>query len=194
MPRVKNLSPKDIKKENMDDFLKFKEIFSGFDNQISIYSHSPIGMKYLYGMSHEISKNSTIPKRLIEIAVVAASYQNKCKYCVVHHSSILADLGLDKESIANITELKPKGLKEVEVLVRDYALSVTDEAWKIKDNLFKKLKDYFSEAEIVELTMRIALTGLFNKVNQALEIDMEEGLMAELMNKGVSTENLKEIK
>ena len=42
--------------------------------------------------------------------------------------------------------------------------------------------------------MRIALTGLFNKVNQALEIEMEEGLMAELMNKGVSAENLKEIK
>ena len=194
MPRVKNLSSKDIKQENKSDYLKFKEIFSGFDNQISIYSHSPIGMKYLYGMSYEISKNSTIPKRLIEIAVVAASYQNKCKYCVVHHSSILADLGLDKEAISSITKLKPKGLSELEVLVRDYALSVTDKAWKINDSLFKKLKDYFSETEIVELTMRIALTGLFNKVNQALEIEMEEGLMADLMNKGISTKNLQETK
>ena len=38
--------------------------------------------------------------------------------------------------------------------------------------------------------MRIALTGLFNKVNQALGIEMEEGLMAQLLSKGISTENL----
>ena len=190
MARIKKLSPKDIKKENIRDYLKFKEIFSGFENQISIYSHSPIGMKYLYGMSCEISKNSTIPKRIIEIAVVAASYQNKCKYCVVHHSSILADLGLNAGSIKSITELTQKGLSEIEVLVRDYALLVADKAWMINDSMFTKLKKFFSESEIVELTMRIALTGLFNKVNQALGIEIEEGLMAELMSKGISTKDL----
>ena len=83
MPRVRKLSLRDIRKEDRNEYLKFKEIFSGFENQISIYSHSPIGMKYLYGMSYEISKKSTISKRLIEIAVVAASFQNKCQYCIV---------------------------------------------------------------------------------------------------------------
>ena len=190
MPRVRKLSSRDIRKEDKNEYLKFKEIFSGFENQISIYSHSPIGMKYLYGMSYEISKNSTISKWLTEIAVVAASFQNKCQYCVVHHSSILADLGLKPDTISNITKLGKKGLSEVELLVRDYALSVTDQAWKVDDNFFVRLKKFFSEAEIVELTMRIALTGLFNKVNQALGIEMEEGLMAGLMNKGISTENL----
>ena len=94
------------------------------------------------------------------------------------------------DTISNITKLGKKGLSEVELLVRDYALSVTDQAWKVDDNFFVRLKKFFSEAEIVELTMRIALTGLFNKVNQALGIEMEEGLMAGLMNKGISTENL----
>ena len=190
MPRVRKLSLRDIRKEDRNEYLKFKEIFSGFENQISIYSHSPIGMKYLYGMSYEISKKSTISKRLIEIAVVAASFQNKCQYCIVHHTSILVDLGLKPDVISNITKLGQKGLSEEEVLVRDYALSVTDKAWKVDESLFIKLKKFFSEAEIVELTMRIALTGLFNKVNQALGIEMEEGLMAQLMSKGISTENL----
>ena len=144
----------------------------------------------MYGISHEIRRNSKIPKKLIEIAVVAASYQNKCKYCVVHHSSILADLGLNAVSISSITTLKQKGLTDIEVLVRDYALSITDKAWNINDSMFAKLKKFFSETEIVELTMRIALTGLFNKVNQALGIEMEEGLMAELMSKGISTKDL----
>ena len=67
---------------------------------------------------------------------------------------------------------------------------MTSKKTEVDESLFVKLKKFFSEAEIVELTMRIALTGLFNKVNQALGIEMEEGLMAQLMSKGISTENL----
>ena len=48
MARVKSLSLKDIKKENTSEYLKFKEIFTGFENQISVYSHSHIGMKYVW--------------------------------------------------------------------------------------------------------------------------------------------------
>ena len=41
--------------------------------------------------------------------------------------------------------------------------------------------------------MRIALTGLFNKVNQALGIEMEEGLMAEFMSKGLSIDSFESV-
>ena len=193
MTRVKKLSIKDISEEDKDEYLKFKNQFSSFENQLSVYSHSPVGMKHLYGMSSEISQSSTLPKRLIEIAVIAASFQNKCKYCVVHHSSILADLGLDSDLISNINNLEKKGLTEVEIIVRDYALAVTEKAWGIKDEMFEKLKKFFNDSEIVELTMRIALTGLFNKVNQALGIEMEEGLMAEFMSKGLSIDSFESV-
>ena len=193
MTRVKTLSLQDISEENKDEYLKFKNLFSSFGNQLSVYSHSPVGMKHLYGMSYEISQGSTIPKRLIEIAVIASSFQNRCKYCVVHHSSILADLGLDSDLISNINNLETKGLNEVEILVRDYAIAVSEKAWGIKDEMFERLKNFFNDSEIVELTMRIALTGLFNKVNQALGIEMEEGLMAEFMSKGLSIDSLESV-
>jgi len=95
-------------------------------------------------------------------------------------------LGLDSDLISNINNLENKGLTEVEIIVRDYAIAVSEKAWGIKDEMFEELKNFFNDSEIVELTMRIALTGLFNKVNQALGIEMEEGLMAEFMSKGLS--------
>ena len=193
MTRVKTLSLQDISEENKDEYLKFKNLFSSFGNQLSVYSHSPVGMKHLYGMSYEISQNSTLPKRLIEIAVIASSFQNRCKYCVVHHSSILADLGLDSDLISNINNLETKGLNEVEIIVRDYAIAVSEKAWGIKDEMFERLKKFFNDSEIVELTMRIALTGLFNKVNQALGIEMEEGLMADFMSKGLSIDSFESV-
>ena len=54
--------------------------------------------------------------------------------------------------------------------------------------MFERLHQHFTDAQIVELTMRIGLTGLFNKVNQALGIEMEEGAMVEFIDKGIAPE------
>jgi len=37
------------------------------------------------------------------------------------------------------------------------------------------LKEKFSDAQIVELTVRIGLAGFFNRLNEALEIEIEDG-------------------
>ena len=188
MARVPDLSAEDVAEEHRDDFIKYKDLFKDFGNQVPVYAHAPIAMKHVYGMSLESRLAETLPIRLIEIAVVAASFANRCTYCVTHHSTILADLGLDPNAISNLGNKDVPGLTEVELLVRDYAVSVTERAWGIRDEMFERLHQHFTDAQIVELTMRIGLTGLFNKVNQALGIDMEEGAMAEFIDKGIVPE------
>ena len=188
MARVPELSAEDVAEEHRDDFIKYKDLFKDFGNQVPVYAHAPIAMKHVYGMSLESRLAETLPIRLIEIAVVAASFANRCTYCVTHHSTILADLGLDPNAISNLGNKDVPGLTEVELLVRDYAVSVTERAWGIRDEMFERLHQHFTDAQIVELTMRIGLTGLFNKVNQALGIEMEEGAMAEFIDKGIVTE------
>jgi alkylhydroperoxidase family enzyme len=44
--------------------------------------------------------------------------------------------------------------------------------------LFKALRAVFSEAQIVELTLRITLCGFFNRFNDALGIEEEEEALA----------------
>jgi alkylhydroperoxidase family enzyme len=44
---------------------------------------------------------------------------------------------------------------------------------RIPDALFARLKSHFSEAQLVELTLRITLCGFFNKFNDALGIEEE---------------------
>ena len=188
MARVPELSVEDVAEEHRDDFIKYMDLFKDFGNQVPIYAHAPIGMKHVYGMSLESRLAEALPIRLIEIAVVAASFANRCSYCVTHHSTILADLGLDPNAISNLGNKDVPGLTEVELLVRDYAVSVTERAWGIRDEMFERLHQHFTDAQIVELTMRIGLTGLFNKVNQALGIEMEEGAMAEFIDKGIAPE------
>ncbi len=190
MARVPPLEAEDVAEVHRADFIKFRELFADFGNQVPVYAHAPIAMKHVFGLSLESRLAETLPRRLVEIAVVAASYANRCSYCVAHHSTILADLGLDPDAISSLGKEDVPGLTEVELLVRDYAIAMTERAWGIRDEMFARLQTHFTDSEIVELTMRIALTGLFNKVNQALGIEMEEGLMAEFMDKGLSPDAL----
>ena len=192
MARVPALTEQDMAPEHRDDFVKFRDLFKAFGNQVPIYAHAPIGMKHVFGMSLESRQAATLPARLVEIAVVATSYANRCPYCIAHHATILADLGLDSDVISRLGQKEVPGLTEIELLVRDYAIAVSERAWGIRDEMFERLQQHFSDGQIVELTMRIALTGLFNRVNQALDIDMEEDLLAGLRARGVSTSILED--
>ena len=57
------------------------------------------------------------------------------------------------------------GFDEVDLLVRDYAMQVTSTPGRIRDAIFEQLHEHFSEEQIVELTLRIALCGFFNRLN-----------------------------
>jgi alkylhydroperoxidase family enzyme len=70
-------------------------------------------------------------------------------------------------------------LDDLDRLVVEYTIAVTNNPQRIGDALFARLRAQFSEAEIVELTLRIALCGFFNRFNDALQIDDEAAAHAE---------------
>jgi hypothetical protein len=49
---------------------------------------------------------------------------------------------------------------------------------------------HFSEEQIVELTLRTALCGFFNRFNDALQIEMEEGVMDDMLARGFTQASL----
>jgi alkylhydroperoxidase family enzyme len=65
--------------------------------------------------------------------------------------------------------------------VRDYAVQVTQTPGRIRDAMHERLRRHFSEEQIVELTLRVALCGFFNRFNDAMGIEMEDGVEAEMM-------------
>jgi uncharacterized peroxidase-related enzyme len=144
-----------------------------FGNQAGVLAHSAPVLRHLYGMVKDLREEGELPARLVEIAVVATSEANRCKYCVAHHAPALRGLGLPAETVARILEPDVPGLDERERLVRDYAVLVTERPWGIRDGVFERLRRHFSERQIVELTARIAVCGAFNRINDALQIESE---------------------
>jgi hypothetical protein len=52
------------------------------------------------------------------------------------------------------------------------------------------LRQHFTEEQIVELTLRTALCGFFNRFNDALQIGMEDGVVADMLAHGAAEDSL----
>ena len=71
-------------------------------------------------------------------------------------------------------------LDDTDRLVVEYAIAAWERPNRIPEALFDRLRAHFSEAQIVELTLRITLCGFFNKFNDALQIEEEPEAVASL--------------
>lgn len=180
MTRVRDIPPNEVPEEIRDVYERYANGYGPFRNQVGVFAHLPSAVKHLMGLLLELRAQKNVPFRYIELAVVAVSKLNECDYCVGHHKPLLVVEGVSSEGVDNILNYKDSAeLSEVDKLVVEYAIAVTNAPQKIRDNVFERLGKHFSEAQIVELTLRIALCGFFNRFNDALQVDDETHAMAE---------------
>lgn len=180
MARVRDIPPDEVPEEIRDVYERYANGYGPFRNQVGVFAHLPSAVKHLMGLLLELRAQKNVPFRYIELAVVAVSKLNECDYCVGHHKPLLVVEGVSSEGVDNILNYKDSAeLSEVDKLVVEYAIAVTNAPQKIRDNVFERLGKHFSEAQIVELTLRIALCGFFNRFNDALQVDDETHAMAE---------------
>ncbi len=134
----------------------------------------PSALRHLMPLLLELRVAKTLPKRTLELAIVTVSQLNACHYCVAHHKPFLAVEGVSPEGADRILDFRDHPeLDETDRLVVEYAIAAWEQPSRIPDALFARLRQHFSEAQIVELTLRITLCGFFNKFNDALQIEEE---------------------
>jgi AhpD family alkylhydroperoxidase len=134
----------------------------------------PPALCHLMSLLIELREAATLPKRTLELAIVTVSKLNACDYCVAHHTPFLLVEGVSPAGVDRILDYRTHPeFDEKDKLTVEYAIAAWETPNRIPDALFTRLRKYFSEAEIVELTLRITLCGFFNKFNDALGIEEE---------------------
>ena len=174
MARVRDVEIDEVPDDAKPFYERFAREYGPFQNQLKVFAHRPIALRHVMGMLLEMSDNPILDKRYLEIAIVTVSEINKCTYCVAHHGPKLMAHGLSRETVDAILEPDCPGLDGIDLLVRDYAAQVTRDHNRVRDTLFDRLRDHFSEEQIVELTLRITLCTFFNKFNDVMQLDMED--------------------
>jgi len=117
--------------------------------------------------------------RLHALAELKAATLTNCEYCIDLGSAIAHQWGLtDAELIALPRYAASPLFSDLDKLVLDYAVAMSSCPVAVPDDLFARLRQHFTDAQIVELTHHIALENMRSRFNRALGIG-SSGLSAE---------------
>lgn len=150
------------------------ESYGDFGSQIGVMAQRVPVFQRTWQMLTELADEAVLSKRSLELALVTVSLLNQCTYCVSHHAPKLSVQGISEDGATNLLNYQDHPeLNAVDKLVVEYAIAVTNNWNRTGDDLFTRLREHFSEEQIVELTWRTALCGAFNRFNDILQLEIE---------------------
>ncbi|MCK4707948.1 MAG: carboxymuconolactone decarboxylase family protein [Gammaproteobacteria bacterium] len=116
-------------------------------------------------------KSSPLSPVLRSLVTVRVSQINWCHFCVDINSATLAKRAGSLEKVENLEQWKESDLyDEKERVVLEYTEAVTYSDQQVTDDLMQRLKQFFDDDGLVELTGLIAFQNLSSKFNSALDV------------------------
>ncbi len=170
MPRVTALGREDLPQDQRALWDRMRA-YGPFEGQAGVMANRLPVFEHTWKLLTQLSDEAVLNKRYLELAIITVSLVNKCDFCIDQHAPKLAVAGLVLEGVETLEDLKAyPPLTDIDRLVINYAIAVSSDWHRIRDKVIEDLRVHFSEAEIVELTWRIALCGAFNRFNDVLQV------------------------
>lgn len=174
MSRIKPLTKEEAGLDTKAIFEGIEKSFGMVPNLFATIAHYPKALKPIIDLYQAIAKESTIEPRLQELANLEVSRINRCNYCLAHHAQMGKMFGLSDGQINTLkTGNSNNEFIDKESVVIEYARQVTTDAEEVSEDLFKRLRSYFNDSQIVNLTLIIGLMNVFNRFNGALGVELE---------------------
>jgi len=127
------------------------------------------GVAVLYGMIDRAS--SPIDPALRSLVTVRVSQINACAFCIDINSATLLKRGVSTEKVQALERWRSSALfDERDRAILDYAEAMTHSELRVEDEMVERLRAYFDDDGIVELTGLIAFQNLSSKFNSALGV------------------------
>ena len=127
MARVRNVASRELPSDLARIYEEFAGAYGPFRNQVAVFAHVPAAVRHLMPLLIELREAKTLPKRYLELAIVAVSKLNECEYCVAHHTPFLAVEGVSPAGAQRILDYREHPeLDDIDRLVVEYAVAVTE--------------------------------------------------------------------
>ena len=146
-------------------------------NFFATLAHRPGALRAFLPLYATVMREGTVEARYKELAYLKTSMLNGCEYCARAHTPSSRRAGVTAEQIAALTFYERSALfYEREKAVLLYTERVTRAAGAgLRDAAMGDLKRLFSEDQVVELALVIAMANFTNRINNGLRIDPDLG-------------------
>lgn len=176
MPRVRTVASEDVTGAARAVYDRVQD-YGNFQGLAGVMANRPPILEHTFGLLLDLKDEGVLSARYLELALVTVSKLNECTFCVSNHTPKLSAAGISLAAAENILDYETiEEFDEVDRLVVAYAIAVTRDANRVRDGMFDRLKQHFTDAEIVELTWRTALCGAFNRFNDVLQTEIDDGV------------------
>lgn len=169
MPRIEPVADQDL-----DPALQERvATYGSFAEWTAIAGHKPEMTLAIFDLLSATRASSSLAPALVELASVTVSLVNQCAYCIHQHSAKALGLGMSQAQLDAILDDEPQGFAAQELAVIAYAKAVSRDVHALRAADFEALSGHFDDAQLVELTWRVAFMNAFNRFNDALQIPPE---------------------
>lgn len=140
-----------------------------YKTRISYGSVSPESYKAMKDLQTSVDK-LYFDKKLVELVKIRASQLNGCAYCLDMHSKDATALGEDKQRIIMLDAWRETSTlysdRERAAIEWTEALTLVSED-HVSDEVYERVRQQFSEKELVELCMIVIAINAWNRLSIA---------------------------
>ena len=175
MPHLAPL-PANAHPELVDDFAIFEKILGFVPNSLLTMQRKPKIVQGFGALTQAVmDPEGEVDLGFKRLLAHFCSRAAGCQYCEAH-SLIAAQIhGISEQKVADVWEYKSSELyTEAERVALDYALAAGSVPNAVDQSLMDKMKQYWSDNQIVEILAAISLYGFLNRWNDSMATELED--------------------
>jgi len=155
---------------------KAEDRFEMLLNIFKVFGHTPeLGVVFT-DLIMAILKDGELDWVTKELIILKATHRNDCQYCVVQHETLSKRLGIPDEKIQHIGGDLYKDsphFTDAEKALMDLTVQIGVDANNVSEELWGRLKQHFTEPQIVEAVFTITIYIAVSKFGDALGVELE---------------------
>lgn len=172
MPRISRLKKDQVAGESAHIYNRVLSERGNVPHMFSTLAHRPKIFETIIAHMEAVLKTGTVSPALKELVIVRTSQLNCTKYCLASHTVLARKLGWTEEQIAALPDAQTSALfTEPQRRAIHLAEVMTLDSHAYSDEDFLRLREFYTEGEVIELMAAIGLFNYFNRFNDLLRME-----------------------
>ncbi len=172
MPKISRLDRQEVTPETGEIYDRYLLTRGNVPNMFRTVAHRPEIFQTMIAHFEAILTTGTLTTKLKELVIIRTSQLNHCHYCLASHRRIGMKLGWSQEQLDNLEEYAARtDFSASEKIALQLAEQMTRNEGALSDEEMTRLREHYSEGEIIELMAAIGLFNYFNRFNNLLDME-----------------------
>lgn len=158
-----------------ESFGQYAKLLGYVPNSVLIMQHKPKMVKALAQLAQSVwDPASKVPLGFKRLVAYMASRRHGCNYSMAHAAEAAHRAGIEDAKLDAVIDYKTSPLyNEAERAALDFAVAAASQPNAVTDELMARLKQHWSDEQIVEFAGAVSLNGFLNRWNDTIAPALE---------------------